>query len=279
MTVHLKRLSAWAFAVIIGALTAAWLAAAPIPASAAEPAKPAAASTSSTPAPASLGKDISADVHLEEMELADIAAELGVRFRAAMASLPQLPGEFSNAVAREVPGDGDGWLGRAALSAVLAIAIGYAAARLFEHYVQKAAKPAPQTAEGFDTNTRIAFLLRRLLVWVIGSAILVGVGFLVLELLDKGVPIERRTALIPLVCVGIARSLLSVFRTLFTPALPQYRLVHVDTQQARGFTATSRSSSSPRLRSRASIGGSRFFRFRPRIGASSRSRCRSCSSF
>ncbi len=48
------------------------------------------------------------------------------------------------------------------------------------------AKPAPQTAEGFDTNTRIAFLLRRLLVWVIGSAILVGVGFLVLQVLDKG---------------------------------------------------------------------------------------------
>ena len=102
------------------------------------------------------------------------------------------------------------------------IGIGYAAAILFERWAQSAARPTPARAEDdFDTNARIAFLLRRLLVWVVGSVILVAVGFVVLEVMDNGVAIARRTALIPLVCVGAARALLSVFRTLFTPALPQ----------------------------------------------------------
>jgi hypothetical protein len=55
----------------------------------------------------------------------------------------------------------------------------------------------------------------------------------VLEAMDNGVPITRRTALIPLVCVGAARALLSVFRTLFTPTPLKYRIVDVDTRLAK----------------------------------------------
>ncbi|MFZ1431294.1 MAG: mechanosensitive ion channel family protein [Geminicoccaceae bacterium] len=210
-----------------------WLATAP--AGFAEEAKPhtAAPSAAAGPPRPDLAQTVEADVHADELAFTDMLAALRVQFRVAVASVGQLPQELHAAIARETPDGSYGWLGSALLSALLAIGIGYAAAILLERWWQRTARPAPADPEvEFDTNTKIAFLLRRLLVWIVGSAILVAVGLVVLEVVDTGAPIVRRTALIALLCVGGAWALLSVVRTLFTPTLPQYRLVHVDSRVA-----------------------------------------------
>lgn len=210
-----------------------WLALAPAAfAEGTEPHTTAPAATASPPLP-DLAQTVAADVHADELAFTEMLAALRVQFRAAVASIGQLPQEFHDAIARESPDGSYGWLGSAFFSAALAIAIGYAAAIALERWWQRTSRPAPADAEGeFDTNAKIAFLLRRLLVWVVGSAVLIAVGLVVLEVLDNGAPIVRRTALIALICVGGVRALLSVARTLFTPTLPQYRLVHVDSRTA-----------------------------------------------
>ena len=231
----LTRLVAWATLVVMGL----WLTAQPSRGVAAEeagaeaPAAPA-ASAGAALRPDLVAQNVEADIHADQLAFTDMLAALRVQLRVAVASIHQLPQELAAALARETPDGSYGWLAGALVSAVAAIGIGYAAAILFDRWAQIAARPAPTgTEDELDTNTRIAFLLRRLLVWVVSSAILVGVGFAVLEVMDNGVPIARRTALIPLVCVGAARALLSAFRTLFTPALPQYRIVDVDTRLAK----------------------------------------------
>lgn len=210
-----------------------WLAA--VPAGFAEEVRPHAAAPSAAAGPPrpDLAQTVEADVHADELAFTDMLAALRVQLRVAMASIGQLPQEFNAAIARETPDGSYDWLGSALLSALLAIGIGYAAAISLERWWQRTSRPVPADPEvEFDTNTKIAFLLRRLLIWIVGSAVLVAVGLVVLEVLDNGAPIVRRTALIALLCVGGARALLSIVRTLFTPTLPQYRLVHVDSLMA-----------------------------------------------
>lgn len=206
-----------------------WLAA--VPDGFAEEVKPHAAAAG--PPRPDLAQTVEADVHADELAFTDMLATLRVQLRVAVASIGQLPQEFHAAIARETPDGSYDWLWSALISALLAIGIGYAAAILLERWWQRTSRPVPADPEvELDTNIKIAFLLRRLLIWIVGSAVLVAVGLVVLEVLDNGAPIVRRTALIALLCVGGARALLSIVRTLFTPTLPQYRLVHVDSRVA-----------------------------------------------
>lgn len=226
---------------VSGLSATAALAATPAPAEApaATPAAPpvAQAAPAATPAPAAAPKDLEqkldADVRVDEADFVTTMGELRGKFRAAMGALKTFPSDLKAALDREEPyGEVDRWVLDGIGIALLGIVVGLVIAIPFERWAigRPVAAPAGQQIE---TNTRIAFLLRRAAIWLVGTAVVLIAGLVVLELLDKGHDLEHGTALTVLMCFVGVRAAASMFRTVITPGLPDYRIVHLEDREAR----------------------------------------------
>ncbi|SHO62803.1 Small-conductance mechanosensitive channel [Pseudoxanthobacter soli DSM 19599] len=211
---------------------AATPAAAP-PVAQAAPAAAPAPKAESTAASKDLEQKLDADVQADEADFVTTMGELRGKFRAAMGALKTFPSDLKAALDREEPyGEVDRWVMDGIGIALIGIVAGLVIAIPLERWAIGRPVGAP-AGQQIETNTRIAFLLRRAAIWLVGTAVVLIVGLVVLELLDKGHDLEHGTALTVLMCFAGVRAAASMFRTVITPGLPEYRIVHLEDREAR----------------------------------------------
>ncbi len=195
-------------------------------------------SSSATPAAApaeALDQRIEEEARIVEADIGQTLVELRQALRTAVASAAQVPGEISDALARDAAEDGRGWLFEAVLSGLGAIVVGLIVAIAFERFtMSRLARPGPEAdREAHSTNLLLRTLLR-----IIGTAILVVVGFAVIEIVDTGVDLRHRTALIILVVIACARGALLISREALAPERPPGLATAAETARLRAWVTT-----------------------------------------
>lgn len=195
-------------------------------------------SSSATPAAApaeALDQRIEEEARIIEADIGQTLVELRQALRTAVASAAQVPGEISDALARDAAEDGRGWLFEAVLSGLGAIVVGLIVAVVFERFtMSRLARPGPEAdREAHSTNLLLRTLLR-----IIGTAILVVVGFAVIEIVDTGVDLRHRTALIILVVFACARGALLISREALAPERPPGLATAAETARLRAWVTT-----------------------------------------
>ena len=201
---------------------------------------PVAAETKHTPAAAAapaapteaLDQRIEEEARVIEADIGQTLVELRQSLRAAVGSASQVPGEVGAALARDSAEEGRGWLVEALLSGLLAIVVGLVVAIAFERLTMgRLPRPVP----GADPEARTTDLLVRTLLRIVGTAILVVVGFAVIEVVDTGVDVRHRTALILLVVFACARGALLISRSVLSPETPPGAATADETARLRGW--------------------------------------------
>ena len=181
-----------------------------------------------------LDQRIEEEARVIEADIGQTLVELRQSLRAAVASAAQVPGEIAAALARDTAEEGRGWLLEAVLSGIAAIVVGLVVAIAFERLTMgRLPRPAPEA----DPEARTADLLVRTLLRIVGTAILV-VGFAVIEVVDTGVDVRHRTALILLVVFACARGALLITRAALSPETPPGVATAEETARLRGWVTT-----------------------------------------
>ncbi len=181
-----------------------------------------------------LDQRIEEEARVIEADIGQTLVELRQSLRAAVASAAQVPGEIAAALARDSAEEGRGWLLEAVLSGIAAIVVGLVIAIAFERLTMgRLPRPAPEA----DPEARTADLLVRTLLRIVGTAILV-VGFAVIEVVDTGVDVRHRTALILLVVFACARGALLITRAALSPETPPGVATAEETARLRGWVTT-----------------------------------------
>jgi len=195
---------------------------------------PAAAASPAAPTEA-LDQRVEEEARVIEADIGQTLVELRQSLRAAVASASQVPGEIGAALARDSAEDGRGWLVEAVLSGLAAIVVGLVVAMAFERLTMaRLPRPAPNA----DGEVRVADLLMRTLLRIVGTAILIVVGFVVIELVDTGVDVRHRTALILLVVFACARGALLISRAALSPETPPGVATADETARLRSWVTT-----------------------------------------
>lgn len=175
------------------------------------------------------------------VELADIRQDfLGVLVRlrsslhGALGAIEQFPSDMYNALDREIPKEEvDAWVFGGLASGVIAVLVGLAVAIPFERMTIGRPKTVPPGETELSTDERIAFLLKRAGLWLVGTLILLIVGMIVLEYFGKDHELLHRTALLVLVWFAGVRAARQVFRTIIAPGLAGCRIVSLEDGEAR----------------------------------------------
>ena len=195
---------------------------------------PAAAAPAAAPTEA-LDQRIEEEARVIEAGIVQTLVELRQSLRAAVASASQIPDEIGAALARDTAEEGRGWLIEAILSGIAAIVVGLVVAIAFERFTMaRLPRPSPDA----DPEARTADLLVRTLLRLVGTAILIIVGFVVIELVDTGVDVRHRTALILLVVFACARGALLITRAALSPETPPGVATADETARLRGWVTT-----------------------------------------
>jgi small-conductance mechanosensitive channel len=193
--------------------------------------EPAAAAAPAAPKEA-LDQRVEEEARVIEADIGQTLIELRQGLRAAVGSAAQVPGEIGAALARDNAEDGRGWLPEALLSGLAAIIAGLIVAVAFERLTMgRLPRPAPEA----DAEARTADLLVRTLLRIVGTAILVVVGFAVIEVVDTGIDVRHRTALILLVVFACARGALLISRAVLSPETPPGAATAAETAGLRGW--------------------------------------------
>lgn len=237
-----RRAAVWAALV---AAAAALPAVAPGPAAAQEEAAPAAAASPAASAPArpaaaaapALDQRIEVEARAVEEDIGQTLVALRRQMRSAVAAVGELPAEIGAALARDAAADGSGWLGGAVASALAAIAVGLVVAIAFERLAMRGPL-SPSAAPPADGEARLARRVGRTLLWLVGAAILTVVGFAVIEVLDTGVDVRHRTALILLLAFAGARGAILIVRAALSPAEPPGAETPAEAARLRAWLAT-----------------------------------------
>jgi small-conductance mechanosensitive channel len=196
--------------------------------------EPAAAASPAAP-PEALDQRVEEEARVIEADIGQTLIELRQSLRAAVASASGVPGEIGAALARDTAEEGRGWLLEAVLSGLAAIVVGLVVAIAFERMTMaRLPRPAPEAGR----EARSASLLVRTLLRIVGTAILVVVGFVVIEVVDTGVDVRHRTALILLVVFACARGALLISREALAPEMPPGVATPAETARLRGWVTT-----------------------------------------
>jgi small-conductance mechanosensitive channel len=182
-----------------------------------------------------LDQRIEEEARVIEADIGRTLVELRQSLRTAVGSASQIPGEVSAALARDTVEEGGGWLAGAVLSGLAAIVIGLIVAIAFERFTMAR---VPKAASDAAPEARAADLLVRTLLRLVGTAILIVVGFVVIEVVDSGVDVRHRTALILLVVFACARGALLISRAALAPETPPGVATAAETARLRGWVTT-----------------------------------------
>lgn len=174
------------------------------------------------------------------VELADIRQDfLGVlvklraSFHGALGAIEQFPSDMYNALDRETPKEEvDAWVFGGFAAGVAAVLIGLAVAIPFERMTIGHPRAIPPGETELSTDERVAFLLKRAGLWLVGTLILLVVGLIVLEYFGKDHELLHRTALLVLVWYAGVRAARQVFRTIIAPGLAGCRIVSLEDGEA-----------------------------------------------
>ena len=174
------------------------------------------------------------------VQLADIREDfLGVlvklraSFHGALGAIEQFPTDMYNALDREIPKEEvDAWVFGGFAAGVIAVLVGLAVAIPFERLTIGRPKRIPPGEVELSTDERIAFLLKRAGLWLVGTLILFVVGLIVLEYFGKDHELLHRTALLVLVWYAGVRAARQVFRTIIAPGLAGCRIVALEDSAA-----------------------------------------------
>ncbi len=174
------------------------------------------------------------DVTEARADLISVLARLRASFHGALGAIETFPADLNAALDRELPkGQVDDWVLGGLLSGIAAIVVGLAVAIPFERLTIGRPKAVPPGETELSTNERIAFLLRRGGLWLVGTLILFAVGLGVLEYLGRNHELLHRTALLVLVWFAGVRAARQIFRTVIAPGLPGCRIVALEDSEAR----------------------------------------------
>lgn len=174
------------------------------------------------------------DVTEARADLISVLARLRASFHGALGAIETFPADLNAALDRELPkGQVDDWVLGGLLAGIAAIVVGLAVAIPFERLTIGHPKAIPPGETELSTNERIAFLLRRGGLWLVGTLILFAVGLGVLEYLGRNHELLHRTALLVLVWFAGVRAARQIFRTVIAPGLPGCRIVALEDSEAR----------------------------------------------
>ncbi|WP_334175865.1 mechanosensitive ion channel domain-containing protein [Pseudoxanthobacter sp.] len=180
-------------------------------------------------------KQIDADLADAKADLLSILTRLRGSFHGALAAVETFPADMMAALDREEPREEiDAWVFGGLGAGVVAVIAGLIVAIPFERFTIGHPKALPPGETELSVNERIAFLLRRGGLWLVGTLILFLVGLGVLEVLGKDHDLLHRTALLILVWFAGVRAARQIFRTIVAPGLHGCRIVALEDREARG---------------------------------------------
>ena len=190
----------------------------------------AAAPAAAAPATESLDLRVEEEARVVEADFGALLLELRQQLRVAVASGRSFGSDLSQALARDAYADGSGWLFEAIASGLAAIVAGLVIAIPVERFILgHLRRRAPV---GPSSEQRITHRLLETLIHLLGIVVLTIIGFAVIEILDTGVDVRHRTALLLLVVFAVARGMVLIVRAVVTPSLPQFALPDISETEA-----------------------------------------------
>ena len=183
-----------------------------------------------TPAGAGAAQGGAAEAQLSAV-VEDQALQVRARFREILAGASQFADRAGETVRQYDPGGSMYWPLPAALLAVLFLAVGYGAERMFNawgrSHFQHLFNPTPESEV-----EKISYLLLRGLMQTVAIALGLAVALLVGLAFDQGETHVRNTQLIIILGVTIVRAMAVFFQNLFAYGTPSHRLLHLSDADA-----------------------------------------------
>ena len=178
---------------------------------------------------------LATDMTEARQDLLSVLTRLRGSLHGALGAIETFPADLRAALDREEPKEEiDAWVSGGLLAGLIAIVAGLVIAIPFERLTVGRPRVVPPGEEALSTNERIAFLLRRGGLWLVGTLIQFVVGLGVLEYLGKDHDLLHRTGLLVLVWFCGVRAARQVFRTVIAPGRPDCRIVSLEDREARG---------------------------------------------